>query len=76
MLSFFANALLHYKTYRLSGHELLLGSTLILVLFTIEEASQYYIPTRQCDIVDLCCNYLGIFVFARLGRWWNNQSLN
>ena len=45
---------------------LLWGTTLMLSLATLEEASQYWFKYRTFDLVDLACNYLGILIIGHL----------
>ena len=45
---------------------LLWGTSLMLLLATLEEASQYWLSYRTFDLGDLACNYLGILIFGHL----------
>ncbi|MDB2686022.1 VanZ family protein [Mariniblastus sp.] len=45
---------------------LLWGTSLMLVLATLEEASQFWISNRTLDVSDLACNYLGILIIGHL----------
>ena len=45
---------------------LLWGTTLMLLLATLEEASQFWLSHRTLDIGDLACNYLGILIIGHL----------
>ena len=45
---------------------LLWGTSLMLVLATLEEASQHWLSYRTLDIGDLICNYLGILIIGHL----------
>jgi len=64
-LTFFVNIVLNLKQIQISKHQFLLGSVLVLVFVTFEEASQHFISTRNCELLDLICNYIGIFVFGK-----------
>jgi len=74
MVAFFVNLLLNCKRFRFGGAQLLLGSAVVVLFFTLEEASQYFIPVRTCEVLDLLCNYLGIFVFGKLALWFNTRN--
>ncbi len=41
-----------------------LGSIIILTFATLEEMSQYYIPSRTFDLGDLLADVVGIFLFS------------
>ena len=66
LITYSINFLLSSKQYQLWQKSILLGTTLVFAFATLEEASQYFLSTRTCDVVDLTCNYLGIFIFDRI----------
>jgi len=74
LMAFFVNLLLNCRRFQFRKSQFLLGSVIVALLFTVEEASQYFIPVRTCDVVDLMCNYLGIFVFGKLALWYNDRK--
>ena len=43
------------------GQTYLLGSLLVACLITFEECTQAFIPARNFEIMDLVCNYAGIY---------------
>ena len=43
------------------GQTYLLGSFLVACLITFEECTQLFIPARHFEIMDLVCNYAGIY---------------
>ena len=45
---------------------LLWGTSLMLVLATLEEVSQHWFRNRTFDLGDLACNYLGILIIGHL----------
>src|SRR5262245_49634128 len=45
---------------------LLLGSALVAIASSLEEASQVYFPTRTLSLADLFANYAGVGFFAYL----------
>lgn len=40
------------------------GSTTVLVFATLEECSQYYIPSRTFDLWDLGADFVGVVLFS------------
>jgi len=41
-----------------------LGSLIILIFATLEECSQYYIPSRTFDLWDLGADFVGVVLFS------------
>ncbi len=60
MFTYCTNILIKFHSFKLSNRILLTGSLIIFVLATLEEISQYWIPTRTFDLMDLAGNYIGI----------------
>jgi VanZ family protein len=65
-LAFLVNLSLSCRVVSIAGRRFLLGSLLVLVLITIEEFSQRFVPYRTFDLTDLLADYLGVFVFSWL----------
>lgn len=59
--SFLLNGWLKLQRVKFVGRSWLLGSLLVALLITIEESSQAFIPARNFEIMDLVCNYAGIY---------------
>ncbi|MFT5912343.1 MAG: VanZ family protein [Paraglaciecola sp.] len=55
-----------HKKVTIFSKKVLLGSLITLIFITLEECSQYYIPNRNFEIMDMCCNYAGIFGMTQL----------
>lgn len=66
--AFFMNLLLRNRKISVGKWAILLGSTLVFALMTVEEFSQLFVSTRTFELVDLACNYAGIFVIGRLSK--------
>jgi len=45
-----------------------IGSTIVLVFATLEECSQYFIPSRTFDLWDLGADVVGVVLFSILRR--------
>lgn len=69
-MSFLLNGALRFRTFSLWGWPVLWGTTVLLMVSTAEECSQYFIPSRTFDWKDLSANVVGIVCFGELGRWW------
>ena len=73
MLSFFVNLLLKGKRISFFSTTVLLGSLGLLAFTTIEECSQHFLAHRNFELVDMACNYAGIFVFGHLAERFNKK---
>lgn len=69
MLTFLVNCAMKARTFSLGKFQLLLGSSVLFVLVTLEEFSQIWLDNRNFDLVDLSANYLGILVASSLVYW-------
>ncbi|MEM8524019.1 MAG: VanZ family protein [Bacteroidota bacterium] len=66
--AFFMNLVLKNRKVSLGSWVVLLGSTAVFTLMTIEEFSQLFVATRNFELLDLACNYAGIFVIGSLSK--------
>ncbi len=66
IMSLLLNLTLGGATVRLSSVRLLKGSAILLVVVTLEEFSQAFLPYRSFEVADLAFNYAGIFCFGWL----------
>ncbi|MEO1586527.1 MAG: VanZ family protein, partial [Bacteroidota bacterium] len=48
--------------------EVLLGTTLVLIVVTLEELSQGFVPTRNLSFQDWVADFLGIVLAGRLAQ--------
>ena len=53
--------LLQYSVITISPY---LGSVIVLTFATLEECSQYYIPSRTFDLWDLGADFVGVVLFS------------
>jgi hypothetical protein len=58
---------LGFKSYRLLGFEMQLGAVIVLVFAGLEELSQYWLPSRSCDILDFVADLVGAVLFSLRG---------
>ena len=65
-LAWCANHALGWKKFPLGPLSFFAGSVGVLILVSLEELSQYWIPTRTCEWKDLLADVLGIFLIGRL----------
>lgn len=65
-LSFFVNISLSASKIRVFSLNILKGSFIIWVLVTLEEISQIFLPFRSFCLIDLICDYCGIFCLGKI----------
>ena len=59
---------LKFKAYKFLGFNMQLGAIIVLVFATIEEISQYWIPSRTFDLGDLLADFVGVVLFSLI-KW-------
>jgi hypothetical protein len=67
-LSFLLNLALGRRRVSASGDGIMLGSLIVLVFMTFEEASQAFLPHRSFDLLDGLANLIGVFCGEGLVR--------
>lgn len=65
-LTYFVNVLFDRKRIMLFTKPVLLGSLCVFTFISFEEASQFFLAHRNCEVLDLIANYLGVYVFSRI----------
>ena len=66
LLTLLLNLSFNLATVSKHSKWLLWGTSLMLLLATLEEISQYWLSNRTFDLGDLACNYLGILIIGHL----------
>ena len=54
------NAVLRYRVISVGNRQLLVGTLIVVVLVSIEECLQIYIPFRSFELIDLFADFAGI----------------
>jgi VanZ family protein len=65
-LALLVNLSLSARRVRIGSRRLLLGSLVVAIVITLEEATQILLAHRSADVLDLVCSYLGIWVAGYL----------
>lgn len=73
-LALCANHALGWKKLHLGPLSFFAGSIGVLILVSLEEFSQYWIPTRTCEWKDLLADVLGIALAGRFAPLPKNQE--
>ncbi len=63
-LTLVANFLFRHRCWQLAKLRLPYGSLTVFAIAALEEASQYFLPTRTLDIMDALANLTGILIFS------------
>lgn len=68
MMALLLNYGLKFRTYHFLGFNMQLGAIIVLTFAVLEEISQYWIPSRTCDVGDLVADVVGVVLFS-LVKW-------
>ncbi|TPH13598.1 trypsin [Litorilituus lipolyticus] len=73
LLTLLVNFSLNFKTLRLGFTQLYLGSVLVSTFVIVEELSQFFIPNRTLDPLDLLADFVGILTFSLLSVYFQKS---
>ena len=68
MMALFLNFGLNYRNFKFLGFNLQVGAIIVLVFATVEEISQYWLPSRTFDLLDLLADFVGVILFSFI-KW-------
>ena len=68
LMALFLNYIFNFKSYKVLGFNLQLGAILVLTFAGLEEITQYWVPSRTCDVVDFVFDAVGVTLFSLLYR--------
>ena len=68
-LALLLNYGLGFRVFKFLNIYLQVGSIAVLTFAGLEELSQYYIPSRTCDIYDFLADILGVVLFTIIGKY-------
>ncbi|MCU0348264.1 MAG: VanZ family protein [Saprospiraceae bacterium] len=57
------------------GHGVLFSSLVLAIGISLEELSQAFIPSRNFDIMDMVCNYAGIYIGGLVAKLPNLKQI-
>lgn len=55
---------LNYKSYKLFGFNMQVGALIVLTFAGLEEITQYWFPSRTCDVFDFVADTVGVILFS------------
>ncbi|PKI16019.1 VanZ family protein [Colwellia sp. 12G3] len=76
LLTLATNVAFKFKSFKLYSKELFLGTALVFIFVVIEECSQYFIPNRTFDLMDLSADFIGILFFNAVTSYLKKYTLN
>ena len=59
---------LNFKSKKIFGFNMQLGAIIVLTFAGLEEITQYWLPSRTCDIFDFVADTVGVSLFS-LFKW-------
>ncbi|NOZ91495.1 MAG: trypsin [Epsilonproteobacteria bacterium] len=58
---------LDFKSYKFLGFNMQIGAIVVLTFAGLEEITQYWLPSRTCDVWDFVADVAGVLIFSILG---------
>ena len=55
---------LGFKTKKIFSFSMQIGAIIVLIFAGVEEITQYWLPSRTCDIFDFIADMIGVTVFS------------
>jgi len=55
-----------FKQVKIGAINIFVGTVLVFMFVLVEELSQYFLPMRTLDIMDLCADIAGIILFSAI----------
>ena len=59
---------LNFKSKKILGFNMQLGAIIVLTFAGLEEITQYWLPSRTCDVFDFVADTVGVTLFS-LFHW-------
>jgi len=59
---------LNFKSLKFLGFNLQIGALIVLTFAGLEEISQYWFPSRTCDMLDFVADTIGVVLFSFI-KW-------
>lgn len=74
LLTLSVSWLLSYRGIMVKRIKIYYGMVFVAVFITMEEIAQMFSPFRSLDMLDLLCNYVGIFSAGLWMSWCENKN--
>ena len=67
-MALFLNYGLNFKSKKIFGFNLQIGAIVVLTFAGLEEITQYWLPSRTCDVFDFVADVVGVVLFSLIRR--------
>jgi VanZ family protein len=64
LMALFLNYGFNFKSKKIFGFNMQIGAIIVLTFAGLEEISQYWLPSRTCDIFDFVGDTVGVVLFS------------
>ena len=68
-----ANVGTKFKIIKIFGLRLFLGAVLVSLFVVGEELSQYFVPSRTLDVIDLFADFIGVLTFVAISLYMKSN---
>jgi len=75
LLTLSINYITKFKYIQFGFINVLIGTFSVFVFVLIEELSQYFLPTRTFDVLDIFADIVGIIIFNFISSIFNKRKL-
>jgi VanZ family protein len=55
---------LNFKSKKIFGFNMQVGAMIVLIFAGLEEITQYWLPSRTCDVFDFVADTVGVVLFS------------
>ena len=59
---------LNFKSKKIFGFNMQVGAMIVLTFAGLEEITQYWLPSRTCDVFDFVADVVGVILFSLYRR--------
>ncbi|CAA6808011.1 MAG: Trypsin [uncultured Sulfurovum sp.] len=68
VMALFLNYGLNFKSKNIFGFNMQVGALIVLTFAGLEEITQYWLPSRTCDMFDFVADTVGVILFSFI-KW-------
>lgn len=75
LLTLGCNLALRCRTFRVQRFQIYIGTFFVTLFVIAEEISQFLLPTRTLDIIDLAADFIGILSFTEISFYLDRRRM-
>ena len=64
LMALFLNYGFNFKSKKIFGFNMQIGAIIVLTFAGLEEITQYWLPSRTCDVFDFVADTVGVVLFS------------